>query len=585
VRITTNLCVLLMAAACDGGTPHDAGRGMPDSGSLPDACVGAGCSAGECGDGVVDPGEGCDDANDTAFDGCENDCEPTCTADAQCGNEEACDGIETCAPCADETCALGRSCTNGTALGDGADCPIDGESGVCRSGECVIAGCGNAVVEDDESCDDGNEIAGDGCEGDCRFTCEVDPSMPNTWYADCDGDGFATIGAPTSAECLRPAPSACGGGWTLRVPVAGAADCDDTDPAILPGATEVCDGEDTDCDGTIDDGVTTTFFLDADGDDHGNASSTTQACALPDGYAAIGDDCNDACAACFPGNTEICDGADNDCDSMVDDGENGCGGVCPIEDAPGEPCDGPDADLCADDTFVCTGIDTTACNMPGDADAETCNNLDDDCDGTVDEGSVNPCGGVCVVMTGACEGPDTDNCADDTYQCTGRNATVCSTGDNDVETCNGVDDDCDGTIDDGVTTRYYRDADMDTYGNPSMFIDACTPQPGYVSNASDCYDNNINARPGQTAYFPGHRGDGSFDYNCVGGQTLRHTWATTCPTASCTVLLGGACVNLAAGGYCGGTSAPPCGTPTQTRVCTGTGTCSSGLMTVTAECH
>ena len=59
---------------------------------------------------------------------------------------------------------------------------------------------------------------------------------------------------------------------------------------------------------------------DADGDGHGLLSSPTSACALPSGHAASSDDCNDTCASCFPGGTEVCDLADNDCDLSVDEG-------------------------------------------------------------------------------------------------------------------------------------------------------------------------------------------------------------------------------------------------------------------------
>lgn len=70
----------------------------------------------------------------------------------------------------------------------------------------------------------------------------------------------------------------------------------------------------------------------------------------------------------------------------------------------------------------------------------------------------------------------------------------------------------------GTLTTYYRDADGDGYGNPSVTIQSCatTPPSGYVANGSDCYDSNADAHPGQGTYFNVTRGDGSFDYNCDG---------------------------------------------------------------------
>ncbi len=60
---------------------------------------------------------------------------------------------------------------------------------------------------------------------------------------------------------------------------------------------------------------------------------------------------------------ETCDGIDDDCDDEVDGGENACGGVCELDNAPGAACGGADSDLCEDDAYECTSLSTTACSL------------------------------------------------------------------------------------------------------------------------------------------------------------------------------------------------------------------------------
>lgn len=79
-------------------------------------------------------------------------------------------------------------------------------------------------------------------------------------------------------------------------------DCDDADPAVHPGATEVCDGVDQNCDGAADDGVsTTTWYEDDDDDGHGDDAQAVEACAAPAGHVDRGGDCDDADPTVLPG--------------------------------------------------------------------------------------------------------------------------------------------------------------------------------------------------------------------------------------------------------------------------------------------
>ncbi len=178
---------------------------------------------------------------------------------------------------------------------------------------------------------------------------------PKTVYWDFDGDGIGREDSPLYT-CDDPEGYA---------PEFG--DCDDRSADVYPGAPELCNEADDDCDGEIDEHVVDIlFYADADGDGYGDPRNMIEACTPPEGYVTNKDDCHDGTIDASPVAPEICDYIDNNCDSKIDEGVRSlCGvGLCVRE-----------ADLCGE-TTVCT---------PGDPLEERCNGYDDDCDGETDE--------------------------------------------------------------------------------------------------------------------------------------------------------------------------------------------------------
>jgi len=90
-----------------------------------------------------------------------------------------------------------------------------------------------------------------------------------------------------------------------------------------------------------------------------------------------------------------------------------------------------------------------------------------------------------------------------------------------TETCNGVDDNCDGQIDEGLaTTTYYQDSDEDSYGDPAVSLDACSQPSGYVVDNTDCDDSNSAVHPGATEVCNGI--DDNCDGSMLSGETDDH---------------------------------------------------------------
>jgi hypothetical protein len=208
----------------------------------------------------------------------------------------------------------------------------------------------------------------------------------------------------------------------------GGRDCDDANPRVFVGAAETCDGRDNDCNGQIDEEVAFVAWQDRDADGFGDPARARRVCKLPEDGVTNSEDCDDLDATAAPGLAETCDGADNDCDGVVDEDV----AVTYFLDADG-------------DGFGLGGSTVGGCVVPaGYA------RVDGDCD------DANP------LAWGEA-----------------------------AEVCDGVDNDCDGGVDEGLEQRPWPiDADGDGHGDTERWGLACGPIDGFSADALDCDDSD-----------------------------------------------------------------------------------------------
>ena len=518
---------------------------------------GAGIATNSCSDlgaGYVTDNTDCDDANASV----------SPVGIEVCGNgiDENCDGSDE--SCAVFGCTDNNACNyNSAATDEDGSCTYPAESYLTCAGDCINDADGDGVCDEIEvlGCTDINacnynalateengsciqpleevcNLLDDDCDG------EVDEFVQFTYYNDLDGDGFGNLDDVNFA-CSTPAGyvnnsedcddsqitylDSDGDGFGTAEWVACGSldntDCDDSNNQVYPSNSEVCNQVDDNCNTQVDEGVQNVYYLDSDGDGFGWMSNVVLACEAPAGYVSNGDDCNDnlltyqdldgdgfgsvVLVPCGVDNNTDCNDtqllyADNDGDGFG----SGSAVACGLAD--NSDCDDNNASI-------------------NSAMTEVCNQLDDNCDGQIDEGveniyyadqdgdgfgDLNNSDMACAQPVGFVT--NSEDCNDNalTYldqdgdgfgvgapiSCGALNNTDCNDANSAVNTaavelCNGIDDNCSGTTDEGLLISFFEDADADGFGNPAVMIDACTQPSGFVQDNTDCNDALITANP------------------------------------------------------------------------------------------
>ena len=311
----------------------------------------------------------------------------------------------------------------------------------------------------------------DGIDQDCNGVVDDGATDATTYFADVDGDGFGDSAAPVTAcdapqgtvadgtdcddrdaalnpgaleaDCTDPVDYNCDGSTGYADAdgdgVPACEDCDDTKADVHPGAVESCNGVDDNCDGATDEAGAAgeqRFFADADGDGFGDVFVDAMACAQPTGFVVDATDCDDTASAAHPGGVEVCDTLDNDCDGSIDDANAN------------------------DATLWFADADQDSYGEPGSA-------------------------------VRACVAPQ--GFVDRAQDCADNDPSAFPGG---TEVCDGADNNCDGVVDEGVTTTWYGDGDGDGHGTPSVKVNACAAPQGFVSSKDDCADGDAAVHPG-----------------------------------------------------------------------------------------
>jgi len=357
---------------------------------------------------------------------------------------------------------------------------------------CAIAGC-----QTDPALNGPNSPA---ASSDALASADTSvPCQTKIFFEDVDHDGFGNPKNFVSA-CEKPS----------NMFVSDSSDCNDNDVAIHPGAPEICDSKDNNCDGLIDN-TTTSWWLDHDHDGFGDPKFKQEgACTGSQSWLVNNDlDCNDNDATVLPGMAETCDGKDNNCNGQTDEGVQSVFYKDNDHDGHGDAsvklivCAAPaDATASSDD---CNDTDASIYHGA----PETCDGKDNNCNGQTDENA--------MLVFYKDNDADGFGGTESVHACSAPVGATSTTGDcNDMdpkinpgaaEVCNEIDDNCNGQTDEGVQSMFYQDNDHDGFGDAKVSLLACSALSIFVSNKTDCNDADGDIYPGAPETCDGKKND------------------------------------------------------------------------------
>jgi hypothetical protein len=491
----------------------------------------------------------------------------SCRTAVDCDDGLYCNGTEACM---DGMCVSGPlpHCSDGIACTIDT-CSEDLHRCVSRAPDVDHDGAGDATCTDAHGTPLGND-----CDDNDSNRYPGNHEVCDAMHHDEDCDPTTHGGTDFDADTFES--NACCNGTMCGT------DCNDGVRSVHPGAPEVCNHVDDDCDAQIDEGVSIMVYVDADHDGDGDIHATaTAACTADASVSVYNTDCHDDDVLDSGRFSEVCDNHDNDCDGLID--EN-AGNVTWYRDADGDGFGSPASGTLSSCTpppgysLLGTDCDDTT-NTRSPARAEICDAIDDDCNGAADF----------AIAPGNFEDDDHDHFADS--MCGMPFGMDCddldpNTHTGDAEICDGRDNDCDGHVDEDVTSMaFFGDHDGDGFGSEaSGTMIGCEPVSGFTHQGGDCDDTSAMRYPGSVEGCnaidddcDGAIDEGEASLSCTLPGTLEACIVGTCAFVACadgfgdcTLTIAGCETNLATDmSHCGSCS----------TMCFAPQTCSSGSCT------